>query len=158
MCCSVSWLKSSSGDKDCIISTLENKKKDSDIFNKVITLKNVAYKYPNSNSFTLKNINLDLPLNSKIGIVGITGSGKSTFVDIILGLLQPTEGEFMIDRNSINYKNIRSWQNKIGYVPQNIFLHNGTIATNIAFGLNEKDIDYKTGLIFQAWDPLSNNK
>jgi ABC-type multidrug transport system fused ATPase/permease subunit len=124
-------------------STLENKKIDSDIFNKVLTLKNVAYKYPNSDSFALKNINLDLPLNSKIGIVGITGSGKSTFVDIILGLLQPTEGEFMIDRNSINFKNIRLWQNKIGYVPQDIFLHNGTIATNIAFGLNEKDIDYK---------------
>jgi ABC-type multidrug transport system fused ATPase/permease subunit len=124
-------------------STLENKKKDSDIFNKVLTLKNVAYKYPNSDSFALKNINIDLPLNSKIGIVGITGSGKSTFVDIILGLLKPTEGEFMIDRNSMNFKNIRSWQNKIGYVPQNIFLHNGTIATNIAFGLNEKDIDHK---------------
>ena len=122
---------------------LENKSINNDIFNKVLTLENVSYKYPNADSNALKSINLNLPLNTKIGIVGITGSGKTTFVDIILGLLQPTEGTLMIDKNPINIKNIRSWQKKIGYVPQDIFLHNGTIAANIAFGINEKDIDYE---------------
>ena len=124
---------------------LFNPQQDQDIlsFNKKITLKKINYKYPNSSQTTLKNINLVIPVKTTIGLVGVTGSGKTTLVDIILGLLEAQQGTLEVDDRVINKKNSRAWQKSIGYVPQNIYLSDDTIAANIAFGTNLKDINQK---------------
>jgi ATP-binding cassette, subfamily B, bacterial PglK len=112
-------------------------------FNKTITLKNIQYNYPNSSRIILKNVNLIIQSKSIIGLVGATGSGKTTIVDIILGLFEAQKGSLEIDEKIITQKNVRSWQRLVGYVPQNIFLADDTIAANIAFGKDQKDIDQK---------------
>ncbi len=109
---------------------------------KKIELKNLSYKYPNSQKLALDNINLNVPAFSKIGIVGATGGGKTTLVDIILGMLTSKDGSLIVDENIIMPEKIKSWQKSIGYVPQQIFLADDTIASNIAFGINSTDIDY----------------
>ena len=108
---------------------------------KNIKLKNVNFKYNNSKEFILKNINLDVSKNSKIGIIGKTGSGKSTLIDIISGLLKPTEGSIELDNKKIDIFDNSNWMNKIGYVSQDIFLINDTIEKNIAFASNLSEID-----------------
>lgn len=110
---------------------------------KKIQLKNICYSYPNSSRTALKNIDLVIPVKSTIGLVGTTGSGKTTLVDIILGLLEAQKGTLEIDGKIINKKNVRSWQKTIGYVPQHIYLSDGTVASNIAFGLKPKNINYE---------------
>jgi ABC-type multidrug transport system fused ATPase/permease subunit len=110
-------------------------------FNKSIVLKNIHYNYPNASRTTLKDINLSIPANSSTGFVGPTGSGKTTIVDIILGLLEPQKGTLEVDGKIITQQNSRSWQRSIGYVPQQIFLSDDTVAANIAFGLETKDIN-----------------
>ena len=110
-------------------------------FTKEISLNNINFSYPNSAQLNLKNINLKIPVGSNIGIVGITGSGKSTLIDIILGLHKPKSGNLKIDGNMIDDQNRRSWQQSIGYVPQQIFLFDDTIASNIAFGLDYENIE-----------------
>ena len=108
-----------------------------------IKLDNVYFKYPNSKSYALKKINIHIPVKNKIGIIGLTGGGKTTLIDIILGLLSPSEGNLKIDDNSISVENIRSWQKIIGYVPQQIFLIDNSIAANIALGVEKKNINEK---------------
>ena len=105
---------------------------------KEINLNNISFSYPNSSQLNLKNINLKIPVGSNIGIVGITGSGKSTLIDMILGLHKPNNGSLEIDGEIIDNHNRRSWQQSIGYVPQQIFLFDDTIASNIAFGQDLK--------------------
>ena len=83
---------------------------------------------------SFKNINLNIPIRSTVGFVGATGSGKTTAVDIILGLLQAQQGTLKIDGKIIDKTNRRSWQKLIGYVPQQIYIADDTIAANIAFG------------------------
>ena len=109
-------------------------------FNKQISLNNIQYSYPNSSRLTLKNINLTIKAKSVVGLVGPTGSGKTTIVDIILGLLETKQGNIEVDGKIIK-KNIQSWQHSIGYVPQNIYLIDDTIASNIAFGIDKEKID-----------------
>ena len=109
--------------------------------NKSINLKNIHYNYPNASRRALKDINLSIPVKSKVGIVGATGSGKSTTVDIILGLLEPQKGTLEVDGKIITKQNSRSWQRSIGYVPQSIFLSDDTVAANIAFGIESKNIN-----------------
>jgi ABC-type multidrug transport system fused ATPase/permease subunit len=111
------------------------------IFAKNIKLNNICYHYPNSRKFTLKNINIIIPINHKIGIVGITGSGKTTLVDVIIGLINPEKGIISVDDNLINDSNKRSWQKNIGYVPQQIYLADKSIKNNIAFGINSDEIN-----------------
>jgi ABC-type multidrug transport system fused ATPase/permease subunit len=108
---------------------------------KSITLKNVYYKYPKALRTALKNINLSVPAKSTVGIVGTTGSGKTTTVDIILGLLQPQKGTLEIDGQIINRSNSRAWQRSIGYVPQHIYLSDDTVEANVAFGISPDSID-----------------
>ena len=120
------------------ISNLNSYKPNQDeavlTLNKKITLNNIDYNYPNSSRIVLKNINLSIDAKSTVGIVGATGSGKTTTVDIILGLLEPKRGNLKIDEKIITKQNSKSWQRSIGYVPQEIYLSDDTIAANIAFG------------------------
>jgi ABC-type multidrug transport system fused ATPase/permease subunit len=108
---------------------------------KSIILKNIYYSYPNSDRTVLEDINITIPAKSTVGIVGTTGSGKTTIIDIILGLLEPQKGILEVDGVPILKHNSRKWQKSIGYVPQNIYLSDDTILANIAFGTEPKDID-----------------
>lgn len=107
-----------------------------------ITLKNINFSYPNKKNL-LKNINIFIPVKKITGIVGITGSGKSTLVDIISGLLHPNSGELLLDNNRLDINDLYQWRKMIGYVSQNIFLLDGTILDNIIFDLNNKNINLK---------------
>ncbi|MDA9138851.1 ABC transporter ATP-binding protein/permease [Candidatus Pelagibacter ubique] len=111
---------------------------------KSITLANISFDYPDSKKSSLKNINLFIPAFKKVGIIGATGSGKTTLIDIILGLLDPKQGTLSVDGNIINFKNKQSWQKSIGYVPQQNYLVDNSIAANIAFGIDLKNINHKS--------------
>ena len=113
------------------------------LFNKNITLKNIYYSYPNASRTALKDISLNIPAKSSVGLVGATGSGKTTTVDIILGLLDAQKGTLEVDGKIITKQNSRSWQRSIGYVPQHIYLSDETVENNIAFGVDREDIDHK---------------
>ena len=108
--------------------------------NNEIVLKNIHYQYPNSSRTTVKDININIPMSSTVGIVGKTGSGKTTIIDIILGLLQAQKGTLTIDKIIIDKNNCDAWQRSIGYVPQEIFIADDTLEANIAFGVDKKDI------------------
>ncbi|MGM0767448.1 MAG: ABC transporter ATP-binding protein [Pseudomonadota bacterium] len=107
----------------------------------VIEFRQVFYSYPEAERRALSDINLTIHPFSTVGIVGPTGSGKTTLVDVLLGLLSPEEGQLVVGGVPVDASNIRSWQDKIGYVPQQIFLTDNTVAGNIAFGIDEGDID-----------------
>ena len=110
-------------------------------FNKTITLKNIFFNYPNTSRTALKDINLSIPVKSTIGLIGPTGSGKTTTVDIILGLLEAQKGTLEVDEQVITKYNSRDWQRSIGYVPQYIYLADDSVAVNIAFGVEPRNID-----------------
>jgi len=112
-------------------------------FNNSITLNNIHYNYPNSSRTAIKSVNLNIFAKSTVGFIGITGSGKTTIVDIILGLLEVQKGSLEVDGIPITKKNLRSWQQLIGYVPQNIYLSDDSVAGNVAFGKETKDINQK---------------
>lgn len=111
------------------------------LFNKSINLRNINFNYPNNEKLALKKINLKIQSGTKVGIIGTTGSGKTTLIDLILGLLEPKDGKIEVDDKVINKNSLRSWQSLIGYVPQQIYLADDTIAANIAFGENPKNIN-----------------
>jgi ABC-type multidrug transport system fused ATPase/permease subunit len=106
-----------------------------------ITLNQVSYRYPNAPQPALKNIDLTIPAFRSVGFVGATGSGKTTTVDVILGLLEPQEGSLNIDDQPITATNRRQWQRTLGYVPQHIYLADDSVAANIAFIVNSNEID-----------------
>ncbi len=110
-------------------------------FAKEIALDNISFSYSVDAEPILKNLSLTIPKGSRIGFIGETGSGKSTLLDIIMGLLQPTAGALKIDGEKIDSSNLRAWQKHVAHVPQSIFLADGTIAENIAFGLPLDQID-----------------
>ncbi len=112
-------------------------------FNTSLQLKEASYNYPNTNKPVIHNISLLVKRNSSIGLVGPTGAGKTTLVDIILGLLTPQKGEFFVDGVKIDESNILNWQKNLGYVPQYIYLSDDTIMNNIAFGIPGEKIDRK---------------
>ena len=107
-----------------------------------IKINNLSYSYQNSSKKIFKNLNLDIPVSSKLGIVGTTGCGKTTLVDILLGLLEFEDGSIQIDNVKINQKNLSNWQKNLAYVPQQIYLIDDTIMANIAFGVEREKIDY----------------
>ena len=106
-----------------------------------IQLNQVSFSYPNAPHPALTGIDLAIPAHSMVGFVGSTGSGKTTTVDVILGLLEPQEGHLSIDGQPVTAVNRRQWQSAIGYVPQHIYLADDSVAANIAFGVNPKNID-----------------
>ena len=112
-------------------------------FEKEIKLTNLSFRYTEDTPLVLKDIDLSLKKGARIGFMGVTGSGKSTLLDIIMGLLTPTGGELIIDKQPINNQNRRAWQAHIAHVPQNIYLSDGTIKENIAFGIAKGQIDHQ---------------
>jgi len=106
-----------------------------------IIINNIYFSDPGASRFIFSNLSLTIPYKKTTGIIGRSGSGKTTIADLILGLLQPHSGEILINGHSIDSENIEKWQNSIGYVPQQIFLADDTLERNIAFGLNDNLID-----------------
>jgi len=108
---------------------------------KTIEFCDVSFSYPGKNQPAVENLTLSLPANSVIALVGPTGSGKSTIVDLLLGLIDPTKGEIRIDGTTLTQSNMPPWQASLGFVPQSIFLADASIRDNVAFGLPEDEID-----------------
>jgi len=108
---------------------------------KNISITNAIFSYPNKETNVLDGMNITIKANHVIGIVGPSGAGKSTIIDVLLGLISLNQGELLIDDIVIDNDNLRSWQNTIGFVPQSIFLSEGTISENIAFGIPPQNID-----------------
>lgn len=107
---------------------------------KSIELKNITYHYPNSEAYVLKNADMSIPVGKSIGIVGTSGAGKTTIVDIMLGLLKIETGEILADGVEIR-EHYPEWLKNIGYIPQTIFMLDSTIRKNVAFGIPDEDID-----------------
>ena len=115
------------------------------LFSNSINLNNVSYKYPKSNNFSIQKINLKINKGEKIGIIGKTGSGKTTLVNIIISLLKPKNGQILIDNQDLySLKNkVKEFRLISSYVPQNIYLSDNSIKNNIIFGLDDEKIDYE---------------
>jgi ABC-type multidrug transport system fused ATPase/permease subunit len=109
-------------------------------FQHEIHLGNLRYTYPGTQVPAIKDVSIVIPKGATIGFVGSSGSGKSTLIDVILGLHLPVCGEVKVDGQDIQ-KNMRSWQDQIGYVPQSIYLTDDTLKNNIAFGISSEKID-----------------
>ena len=110
------------------------------VFNKAIHINNVSFAYPNNDREVLSDLSLDITKNTSVAFIGQSGAGKTTLADIILGILEPSEGNVLSDDKDI-FKNLESWHSKIGYIPQTIYLLDDTIARNITFGIQDKDVD-----------------
>jgi len=112
-------------------------------FKRDISLKQLSFRYGDEAPWVLRELNLTIARGSRVGFVGTTGSGKSTLLDIVMGLLQPTEGTLEIDGQPITAANTRGWQAHIAHVPQAIYLADSTIEENIAFGVPKGRIDHQ---------------
>ena len=112
-------------------------------FDSEIRFEDISYRYSCDSPLVLKNLNIEIKKGARIGIMGKTGSGKSTFADILMGLLNPSCGQIIVDSVHLNLINVTQWRRKISHVPQSIFLANATIAENIAFGISKDQIDYE---------------
>lgn len=108
--------------------------------NSGISVRNVSFKYPNSESYVLENISFDLPSKKSVAFIGTSGAGKTTLADIILGVLKPESGGVFVDNVNV-YENEKSWHNIIGYIPQTIYLVDDSVRSNVAFGIEREDID-----------------
>ncbi|MCG6656352.1 ABC transporter ATP-binding protein [Halomonas campisalis] len=106
-----------------------------------ITLENIHFQYPGKDEKALSGLTLEIPRNHVIGLVGASGSGKSTAIDVLLGLMPPQQGALKVDGESLSGERLRAWQNSLGFVPQAIFLADASIRENIAFGLPPGEID-----------------
>ena len=106
-----------------------------------IVLKDVSFSYSERNSEVLQNVTLEINKGSFVAVVGRTGSGKTTLVDLMLGLLEPSSGQFLVDEVKIDQSSAPSWRRQVGYVPQQIFLSDDTLASNIALGISQNLID-----------------
>jgi len=103
-------------------------------YEQTIRLREVCFRYPGARSHALDKVSLEIPRNSFVALAGATGAGKTTLADLILGILPPESGEIAIDDVVLNDENRRAWQANLGYVPQDVYLADDTIAANIAFG------------------------
>lgn len=105
-----------------------------------ISLENISYKYPNTDVYILKEANLKIPVGKSVGIVGTSGAGKTTIVDVMLGLLAPAEGRILADGVEVR-AHYKEWLKNIGYIPQTIFMLDSTIRKNVAFGVPDDEIE-----------------
>ena len=132
---------SNSNDKTNQVAYLKTKKEIFE-FNKIIQFKDVDFFYgKNNKDFHLKKVNLEINKNEHVGIIGDTGSGKSSIINLLLGILVPISGQIIIDHKFSIFNNLRLWQKNIGYVPQDIFLNNSSIIENVAYGIEKEKID-----------------
>jgi ATP-binding cassette subfamily B protein len=120
---------------------LNKENKTSLQFEKFIQFKDVYFRYEEERKWVVDGLNILIPKGSRLGIIGNTGSGKSTMLDLLMGLLVPTSGEIIVDDQVLTGKKIRAWQNNIAHVPQTIYLADATIAEIVAFGVPVKFID-----------------
>ncbi len=131
------------------VSVFEVQKEKLPVKNEIV-MKDISYKYPNTEKWILKDANVTIPIGSAVGIVGETGSGKSTFVDVLLGLLVMQKGEITADgQNIFEGNNYRKWLKNVGYIPQTVFMIDDTIRKNVAFGIPEDEIDEE-----RVWEVL----
>jgi len=131
-----------------ISKPLETKKTKSLSSFSQISLRDLSFRYLKKSEDVIKNINLIIPRNSSVAFVGESGVGKSTLIDLIAGLLEPTSGEILIDQENLQTIS-QSWKKLLGYIPQSVFLTNGDLASNIAFGVEKEDINEE-----QIWKSL----
>ena len=121
-----------------------NKKKEKKdtkiIFNDILEVSNLSFKYNDGHTEILKNINFKIKFGEVVGIIGLSGAGKSTLVSLITGLNIPSKGNIIVDKKNIN-RNFYSWYQNIGYIPQNIYLSDDTIKNNIAYGIEPSEIN-----------------
>ena len=121
-----------------------NKKKEKKdtkiIFNDILEVSNLSFKYNDGHTEILKNINFKIKFGEVVGIIGLSGAGKSTLVSLITGLNIPSKGNIIVDKKNINI-NLHSWYQNIGYIPQNIYLSDDTIKNNIAYGIEPSEIN-----------------
>ena len=111
------------------------------LFHDAIRFNNVRFRYSSDGPWVLNDINFNIPKGARVGFVGSTGSGKSTVLDLLMGLLEPNEGQILVDGQPISGNRLRAWQRSIAHVPQNIYLADTTLAENIAFGVPRDAID-----------------
>lgn len=128
------------GFKNDSFSTSSSQKEKSILFQEQIVLDKLTFQYPNVTKNALNEISLTIHKGQSIGIIGKSGSGKTTLVDVFLGLFIPQSGDIKVDGVSV-YENLRAWQDRLGYVPQSIFLIDDTLERNIAFGVPDRLID-----------------
>ncbi|MHC4266328.1 MAG: ABC transporter ATP-binding protein [Planctomycetota bacterium] len=110
-------------------------------FNSEICFKGLFYTYPNAKKPALNNINVKIKKGEFVGIVGKSGAGKTTFVDVLLGLLKTNGKQLLIDGAPLTHENISHWQKHLGYVPQQVYITNDTVIRNVAFGISDEQID-----------------
>lgn len=118
----------------------KHKEKKIGKFSQIIEMKNITYKYPSGDNYILEDANLEIKNGQSIGIVGKSGSGKTTTVDLLLGLLQPEKGAIIVDGLDV-FEDIGGWIANISYIPQTIFMLDGSIRENVAFGVKNELID-----------------
>ena len=109
-------------------------------FESNLVLRNLSFKYPKSKKFALNNLNVEIKKGQFIGIVGPSGAGKTTLGDLLLGLLEPTSGELIVDDCILGKSNIKTWQDKLSFVPQQVYFFDDTLLNNIAFGLSSESV------------------
>lgn len=112
-------------------------------FLKKIEFRDITFRYPKAQGSVIENLNFTIKANTTVGLIGSSGAGKTTLMDILLGLLRPLSGDLIVDGQIIKEDNSRPWQSNIGYVPQHIYLCDDTITRNIAFGVPDEEIDHQ---------------
>lgn len=108
----------------------------------LLQLRSMSYRYPGAEVDALEQIQLEIERGAVVGFVGRTGAGKTTLFDILLGLLPPTSGEFLIDGEPASEESLNAWRKRCGYVPQDVFLADDTVTANVAFGVPESEVDH----------------
>lgn len=130
-------------------------------FDEEIRIQNLSFAYPLQDTLVLKDVSFIIPRGAFVGIIGSSGAGKTTFVDILLGLLQPKSGKITVDGQDIS-KNIGGWLDNVAYVPQNVYLMDGSFRDNIAFGYPEDQIDeeriYEVLRMAELYDLVTSNR